>query len=278
VNPLRDVIVAPPLEGGRMNAHRTTALFAIVMAVAITLATRSAQSADNLVFFGSHSVGPGRGISVAHFDSVEGVLSSPELVVEAAAPAFFVLHPDGRHLYTCNSNDFSRGWTGKTVSAYSIDSQNGHVSLTLINQQSVGGADPSYVTLDANSRHVLVANYKGGSVAVLAVNADGSLGKRTAFDQHTGSSVDPTRQTQPYAHCIRLDPTNRFALVADLGVDKVFIYQYTMEDGSLTFLVPRIAKVTMSAGLGQDFVASAIRRTGPKCEGDSQSPRLGLCS
>jgi 6-phosphogluconolactonase len=229
-----------------MSSPRTQTLCLVSVVAALTLQPRPVPAADNFVFFGSHSVGPGRGISVAHFDSVSGALTKPELVVEAAAPAFFVLHPDGRHLYTCNSNDFANGWTGETISAYVIDPRSG--GLTLLNRQSSGGADPSYVNLDAASRHVLVASYTGGSVAVLAIRPDGSLGKRTAFMQHTGSSVNPTRQTKPYAHSIKLDPTNRFALAADLGVDKVFIYRYNKKDGSLQPNDPPFVKVAPGSG------------------------------
>jgi 6-phosphogluconolactonase len=214
--------------------------------VSIALGASYSDASDSLVFFGTHSVGTGRGLSVAHFDSDTGVLSKPALVVEAAAPAFFVIHPDGRHLYACNSNDFARGFTGETISAFSIDPQTGR--LTLINQQSSGGADPSYITLDATSRYVLNANYKGGSIAVIKLNPDGSLGERTAVIQHHGSSIDPKRQTQPYAHCIRIDPTNRFALVADLGLDRLFVYRFNAQDGSLQPNDPPFAKVSPGAG------------------------------
>jgi len=206
----------------------------------------SSATADDLAFFGSHSVGPNRGISVAHFDRMSGVLTKPELVVVAPAPAYFVLHPDGRHLYACNSNDFAKGYTGETVSAYAIEPASGRLSL--INQQPSGGADPTYLWLDSTSRHLLVANYKGGSVAVLAVNPDGSLGERTAFQQHTGSSVDPKRQTQPYAHSVRLDPANGFALVADLGVDRLFVYRFDPKSGSLAPGDPPFMKVTPGSG------------------------------
>jgi 6-phosphogluconolactonase len=230
-----------------MSARRWALLSAAIASAAITVsAADPADADDTLVFFGTHAVGAGRGLSAAHFDSDTGVLSKPELVVEAAAPAFFVIHPDGRHLYACNSNDFARGFTGETISAFNIEPLTGH--LTLINQQSSGGADPSYITLDTTSRYVLNANYKGGSIAVIKLNPDGSLGERTAAIQHEGSSIDPKRQTQPYAHSIRVDPTNRFALVADLGLDRLFVYRFDAQDGSLRPNDPPFAKVTPGAG------------------------------
>lgn len=103
----------------------------------------------------------------------------------------------------------------------------------MLNQQPAGGADTSYISLDRTARYALAANYTGGNIAVFALKPDGSLGERTAFVQHTGSSVNPQRQTHAYAHSIITDPSNRFALAADLGVDKVFVYQFNEKDGSL---------------------------------------------
>jgi 6-phosphogluconolactonase len=225
------------------RSHATVVILGLALWL---LPALPAAPADDLVFFGTHAAGPGRGLSVARFDPATGVLTQPRLVVESPAPAFFVLRPDGRRLYACNSNDFARGWTGETISAFAVDPTTG--GLTLLNQQSSGGADPSYVTLDATLRYVLTANYKGGSIAVIALNPDGSLGPRAAGVQHQGSSVDPKRQTQPYAHCIRIDPTNRFALVADLGVDKLFVYRFDQQDGSLRPHDPPFVKVAPGSG------------------------------
>jgi len=93
----------------------------IFMIIILWFSPQAVIAQDNLVFFGTHSIGSQKGISVAHFNSETGVLTKPELVVEAPAPAYFILHPDGKHLYVCNSNDFAKGYTGQTISAYSID-------------------------------------------------------------------------------------------------------------------------------------------------------------
>jgi 6-phosphogluconolactonase len=117
------------------------------------------------------------------------------------------------------------------VSAYAVDQTNGH--LTFINRQASHGEGPCHVTVESSGRFVLVANYNSGSVAMLPINADGRLGEATDFDQHEGSSVHPTRQQGPFAHSIFPDPSNRFALSCDLGVDKVFVYQLDFENGKL---------------------------------------------
>jgi 6-phosphogluconolactonase len=93
-----------------------------------------------------------------------------------------------------------------------------------------------------------LANYEGGSIAVWALESDGSLGERTAFVQHTGSSVNPQRQSHAYAHSIRVDPTNRFVLSADLGLDKLFVYKFNVKDGSLTANDPPFAKAAPGSG------------------------------
>ncbi len=197
-------------------------------------------AADVYVYFGTHSRGPGIGFSVAHFDTDTGALTQPRFLTEAVEPAYFVIHPDGRHLYTCNS-----GSPGG-VSAYEIDRATGQ--LTLLNKEPSGGGDASYVCLDQTGRFVLVANYEGGNIAVFALQSDGRIGGRTAFAQHTGSSVDPKRQTHAYAHSIIVDPTNRFALVADLGLDRLFVYRFDEKNGSLRPNDPPFATVRPGSG------------------------------
>ena len=202
----------------------TTSRFLAFVLVA-ALSTLRVAAADMFVYFGSHRSGTNIGFSLAQFDTDTGALTKPGLLLQSPAPAFFVIHPDGRHLYTCNS-----GSPGE-VSAYEIEPHTGR--LTFLNREPAGGIDTSYISLDRTGRYALAANYQGGNIAVFALKPDGSVGDRTALVQHTGSSVNPQRQTHPYAHSIITDPSNRFALVADLGVDKVFVYRFNEKDGSL---------------------------------------------
>ena len=202
------------------------------------LALLPAAAADLTVYFGTHTAGPGKGFSVSHFDTVTGALSKPEFLLETPAPAYYVIAPGGRRLYSCNSTGF--------VSAYSIDPAT--AQLKLMNQKPSGGGDPSYISLDQTGHYVFAANYRGGNIAVWALAPDGSLGERTAFVQHTGSSVNPTRQSHAFAHSIRVDPTNRFVLVADLGLDKLFVYKFNVKDGSLTPNDPPFAKSAPGSG------------------------------
>jgi 6-phosphogluconolactonase len=193
-------------------------------AICLIVAPFASMGQDLTVLFGTHVAGPGKGFSASHFDAKTGVLSQPEFVAEAAGPAYFVLAAGQTRLYTCNSNGF--------VSAYSV--MNEGRSLTLLNKVPSEGGDPSYISLDKTGKYIFVANYQGGSIVVWALKPDGSIGEQTAFVQHTGNGVDAKRQTHAYAHSIIVDPTNRFVLTADLGLDKLFVYKFDVKTGALT--------------------------------------------
>ena len=109
------------------------------------------------------------------------------------------------------------------MTGFAIDAASGR--LTLLNQSSSLGPGPCHLTVDRGGHSLLVANYDGGSVAALPIGADGRLGVASTFVQHRGSSVNLERQASPHAHSIDLDAANRFALVDDLGLDKVLVYR-----------------------------------------------------
>ncbi len=183
-------------------------------------------------YFGTGRSGANLGFSVAHFDSDTGALTVPTLAPTAAAPNIFIFSADGSRLYTCHAGRTFQNQPGGGVSAFAVDPSTG--ALTLLNSTSSGGADPGYVSLDQTGRFLFVANYNGGSIAVFALQPDGSLGARTFFDQHTGQSVNPTRQGHAYCEAIFTDATNRFVISTDLGLDKIFIYHFDQKTGVLT--------------------------------------------
>jgi 6-phosphogluconolactonase len=184
------------------------------------------------------------GITIAEFDSDTGALSTPKMAMETRDPAHFTLSGDGRHLYMCNTG------TPGGVSAFAVDRKNG--ALRLLNYKESKGRGPSYVSVDGSGKYVLDANYGGGFVEVYSLAKDGSLDQQTAFVQHIGSSVD-VRQSKPYAHWFRTDPTNKFGLVADLGMDEVVIYRFDASTGKLTPNEPPFTKV--AGGMGPRHLA-----------------------
>jgi 6-phosphogluconolactonase len=212
-----------------------------ILSILLAIILSAPAVAENMfVYFGSHGEGPHIGFSLAHFDTDTGKLTEPVFLEEAVAPAYFIIRPDGRRLYTCNSSP------GSSVSAYAIDPNT--AKLTFLNQQPSGGGDPSYVSLDPSGRYLLVANFLGGSAAVFALRSDGSIGRRTAFVQHIGASLDPKDPRHAHAHSIRFDPSHRFVLLADLGVDKIFVYRLNPKTGALTQNDPPYASVAPGSG------------------------------
>jgi 6-phosphogluconolactonase len=183
------------------------------------------------LYVGTYTGEKSQGIYRVDLDLKQGKFASPVLAAETKNPSFLALHPNASWLYAVNEVGDYGGEKSGSVSAFAIEPGSG--DLKLLNQQSSRGAAPCHLTIDAAGQHVLAANYGGGSVCVLPIASDGKLGPATSFMQHTGKSVHPKRQDAPHAHSINLDPWNRFALVADLGLDRIIAYRFDGPSGTL---------------------------------------------
>jgi 6-phosphogluconolactonase len=199
-----------------------------------------------LVYVGTYTDRGSKGIYAYRLDEKTGALAPVGLVAEAANPTFLALHPNHRYLYAVNEVEQFDGKKGGGVTAYEIDRRTGR--LRKIDSESTIGTGPCHITVDHAGKNVLVANYNSGSAAVLPIRADGGVGPATGFVQHEGSSVDKSRQEGPHAHCANLDAANRFAFVADLGLDKVLIYRFDGEKGTLTPNTPAFVKIADGSG------------------------------
>jgi 6-phosphogluconolactonase len=228
-------------------------MIACAMAAATNAQTvRSSESTTKTRVYISTYTEKGRdGIYLAELDSLTGDLRLIRIVAAVKKASFFALHPTRHYLYsTCEVDDF-RDSKGGAVSAFRIDLATG--SLTLLNCQSSGGEGPHYLSVDREGKNALVANYHGGSVAVLPIRADGTLGAATSTVLHHGSSVDKNRQTGPHPHAIDVDSTNGFAFVADLGLDKVLMYRFDAATGTLVPNNP--SALASSPGAGPRHIA-----------------------
>jgi 6-phosphogluconolactonase len=198
------------------------------------------------VFVGTYTEGKSKGIYRCELDPATGKLSAPQLAAETVSPSFLAVHPSNRFLYAVGETDESAGKKTGTVSAFSLDTKTG--ALKLLNRQPSGGIHPCHLVVDRRGKNVLGANYSGGNAAVLPVEEDGRLGERTALVQHTGKGADPSRQAGPHAHSINLDAANRFAVVADLGLDQVFVYRFDPDKGHLAKNDPPSLKLDLKSG------------------------------
>jgi 6-phosphogluconolactonase len=198
-----------------------------------------------LVYVGTYTDHGSKGIYVYRFDSSTGKMTSLGLAAEATEPSFLAVDSSGPFLYAVNETETYSGQPTGAASAFAIQPDSG--KLSLLNQVSSRGTDPAHITLDRTGKYALVANYTSGSVAVFALLKDGRLGEVASFVQHKGSSVNPERQKGPHAHAIALSPDNRFAVVADLGLDQLLVYSFDAAKGTLG-AKPQVVKASPGAG------------------------------
>jgi 6-phosphogluconolactonase len=212
------------------------------------MATEEAASGTMWLYVGTYTHGktPSEGIYLLELDLASGRLTTMGPAARLADPSFLAIHPSRKFLYAVNELGEFNGQKGGGVSALAIAPASG--MLTLLNQQSSVGSGPCHLTVDRTGKNVLVANYGSGSVACLPIRADGTLSAASSFLQHEGKSVDSGRQEGPHAHSINLDQANRFAVAADLGLDRVFVYKLDAGRGSLTPNEPPFTTVAPGSG------------------------------
>ena len=188
--------------------------------------------------------GNGRGIHIFDVDRETGALTPSGLHEMGISPSSLVLNADGTRMYSANETERVGDAKQGTVSAFAIDRTNGE--LKLLNSVPSGGAGPTYVSIHPSGRFVLVANYFGGSVAVLPILSDGKLGEATDIKNDAGK-LGPTRaknappgtfafsgHDRTHAHMIQADPSGQFVLHVDLGLDTIYVWKFDDKKGLLS--------------------------------------------
>jgi 6-phosphogluconolactonase len=230
----------------KLIASLLLSLFTLATLSSAPVATAAAAK-EWLVYVGTYTAGtsPSKGIQTLRLNRETGELTGLSLAAETQNPSFLALHPNGRTLYAVNEVGQFDGKPGGGVTAFTIGKGG---ALTKINEQNSGGGGPAHISLNKEGTHAFVANYGGGSVTVLPIAKDGSLQPQTGFVQHEGSGTDPKRQKGPHAHSINVDPSGRFAIAADLGLDKLFVYKFDKVKGTLAPNDPPFATVAPGSG------------------------------
>jgi 6-phosphogluconolactonase len=198
-----------------------------------------------LVYVGTYTDRDSKGIYAYSFDPKNGRLALLDRAADTADVSFLAFAPGGRFLYATSEIPGANHRSAGAVSAFAVQPKT--VKLLFLNQVSSHDDNPTHITLDRSGKYALVSNYTPGSVAVFPMLDDGRLVEASAFAQHKGSSVNPTRQEGPHAHATVLSPDNRFAIVADLGLDQLLVYRFDAQKGRLG-TDPRIVKTAPGAG------------------------------
>jgi 6-phosphogluconolactonase len=219
-----------------MKLHRVILASAAAL---LALSPAVAQSQQELVFVGSGS----SDIEAFRFDAATGALKSLGRAAKIEHPSFLCVSPDHRFLYSVTEGGDA---PASGISAFAIDAKTGR--LAFLNRQPAGGSGPCCVAVDGGGRNVMAANYNSGSFSVFPVAANGALQPMSAFIQDHGSSVNPSRQEGPHAHCVMAGPGDRFVFGCDLGLDKVMIFKFDPGKGTLAANEPAFAQARPGAG------------------------------
>jgi 6-phosphogluconolactonase len=187
--------------------------------------------------------GNGRGIHWFEVDRATGAMTPAGVHEMGTSPSCLAFNADKTRLYSGNETERVGDNESGTVSAFAIENDG---SLRLLNSVSSGGKGPAHLSVHPSGQFVLVANYFGGSVAVLPIQPDGSLGEATEVKKDAGK-IGPTKATnappgsfaisghdQTHAHMIEADPSGKFVIHVDLGLDQILVWKFDADKGTLT--------------------------------------------
>jgi 6-phosphogluconolactonase len=185
----------------------------------------AAAPESHLIFFGTYTLGDSRGIYSARLDGATGALSTPVLAAATPNPSFLALHPNHRFLYAhCDLGTTADGKVGGAIRAFAVDPVSG--GLTALNTVATGDPFCSNVAVDPTGRVLMTVSGTGGHVFSYPIEADGSLGPVASRLRNDGPPGPvTTRQQKTYPHSSTFSPDDRFVMVADLGLDRVFAYR-----------------------------------------------------
>jgi len=167
---------------------------------------------------GAYTQRESKGIYVYKFDTVSGY-SEYVSMVEVEDPSYLAITKDEKFVYAVSES----GKDSDAANAFSFDKRSG--KLKFINSQPTGGEAPCYITIDSERKHVITANYSGGSITVFDVKEDGSLAPASFIHKFEGKGVDPDRQKQAHLHCVKFSPDERFLFADDLGTDRIHRFE-----------------------------------------------------
>ncbi len=194
--------------------------FALLLCTVFTLQAMTASAQEYKLLIGTYTTGKSDGIYVYDFDAMTGRFGYRGKAPGTENPSYLAVSDDRKHVFAVNESGNGKGG----VSAFSYDPATG--SLTFLNNVSSEGDDPCYVETDRGTRHVFVANYSGGSLAVFPVEQDGTLKQAVQVIRHTGSGPDKQRQEKAHVHMTILSPDEEYLITNDLGTDQVTVYRY----------------------------------------------------
>lgn len=220
--------------------------------------TAPAQTSGQVIAYVGAYTDRGRGIHMFYLNAADGTLTPWKNLTGIVSPSSLAFHPNKRYLYAVNEISNYNGTNTGSVTSMSVDSGTG--DLRIMNVVSSGGGGPAHLSVDPSGRWVFAANYGGGSVAVIPIMPDGSLGAATEIQRITGplgpqpaveappGSFAISGHDAPHAHQAETDPSGNYLMVADLGTDRIYVHRLNRDTGRLTPADPPFMQASPGAG------------------------------
>jgi 6-phosphogluconolactonase len=226
-----------------MNPTLAAAGMSALMAMAVSAL---AEAPSSWVYFGTQATGADRGLYLSKLNQETGELSAAVRVADKPDSVFMAFSPDRRHLYSLAEVRQPARDPSEAIETYEVDAATG--ALKHVGERVVDGSEACHISVDPSGRCVLTANYGDHYVEVFPIEGDATVGPRSCIIHHSGSGPNPDRQESAHPHSINVDPTDLFAIVADLGQDRVFVYRLDAAKGTLTANDPPYATVPPGSG------------------------------
>ncbi len=228
----------------QMQQTPTKLLLLIATLFAACTAPEPTNEPLEILYVGTYTVRGSEGIYAFQFDRANQTFEPIDTMATLDSPSFLTISPDKCFLYSVNRAGVDTSTNFGSVSAFSIDSKSGQ--LNPLNTTSSFGKSPCHISLRADGEEAYISHYGGGSLSVLEIDADGSIGSLIDTLSHTGSGVNAQRQEAPHVHSIQQIPGTEQVIVADLGIDQLKIYH--LENDTLTPAILPAVKTELGAG------------------------------
>ena len=196
-----------------------------------------------------HVDGKAEGIYILKMNNETGELTNIGTIPNQINPSYLTIHPTGKYIYSVNELADGSPENIGTVSAFSFDKKTN--KATFLNSVSSQGDAPCHISIDAMRKHVLVANYVGGTVASFPILEEGNLGEAVSTHEHKIEKINLPRQEAAHAHMIVSAEKNNTIYAVDLGTNEVIVYKINVANGELI----RRGEIPISEGAGPRHLA-----------------------
>lgn len=184
-----------------------------------------------LVYVGTYTFNGSEGIYVSSYENGELKLKSITQKIEN--PSYLNFHPSHKYAYAVIETNEFKGKNGGALASFIVEKDT--KNLKLLNMVGTKGKDPCHLCIDSTAKYIHVANYSEGAITSYKINEDGSIGELYSFIKHEGHGTNTVRQEMAHVHFVNYTLDEKHLCAVDLGLDKIFFYDFNKVTGALTY-------------------------------------------